>query len=228
MLSIRVEAGNDNDAFVLDYHHYSVVTNAKLRMAMFTASNADYSDEARQDPRNRQDFGGESWRLDPRVPKELQLVDTDIYGPARNLDRGQLVRREDSAWGASGLDTELFNPDTYHWTNCTPQHELFNQESPRGAEYKGRTGIWGAFEGALQAELLKGGGQATIFAGPVLYSATAKRDFGKGEVVYPFKVWKVVVVPTSTKRDPELAAYGFVFDQSDALKNSDLGSSELM
>jgi endonuclease G len=224
---LDVAARGDGDALVLPYHHYSLVMNAKLRMAMFTASNADYSDEARQDPRNREAFGGESWRLDPRVPKEIQLVNADIYGPARNLDRGHLVRREDSAWGAPGLDTEFANADSYHWTNCTPQHELFNQETPKGAEYKGRSGIWGAFEGALQAELLKGGGQATIFAGPVLYSDTEVEDFGRGPVVYPRKFWKVIVVPTSRGRRPDLAAYGFVFDQTDALKEFGLGVERL-
>lgn len=217
----------DDAALVLDYHRYSLVMNRELRMAMFTASNADYSDEARQDPRGRTAFGGESWRLDPRVPKPFQLVNSDIYEPARNLDRGHLVRREDSAWGTPGLDTEFANADTYHWTNCTPQHELFNQEHPDGPEYRGRTGIWGSFEGALQAELTNGGGQATILSGPVLYSDTRREDFGRGDVVYPLKFWKVVVVPKSRGRRPELAAYGFVFDQSRVIREFGLAIEAL-
>jgi endonuclease G len=217
----------DDDALVLRYHHYSLVMNRVRRMAMFTASNVDYSEEARQDPRKREDFGGESWRLDPRVPKEYQLVNAEIYAPARNLDRGHLVRREDSAWGAPGLDTEFSNADTYHWTNCTPQHELFNQENPDGPEYVGRKGIWGEFEGHLQAALTNGGGQATIFAGPVLYNDTRTEDFGRGEVIYPLKFWKVVVVPDSRARRPRLAAYGFVFDQSRAIQEFGLGVETL-
>jgi endonuclease G, mitochondrial len=224
---VDIDGLADDAPFRVDYHHYSLVTNRALRMAMFTASNVDYSEEARQDPRPRAAFGGESWRVDPRVPKQYQLVNADIYAPAQNLDRGHLVRREDSAWGAPGLDTEFANADTYHWTNCTPQHELFNQETPDGEEYRGRKGIWGEFEAQLQQELMNGGGQATILSGPVLYSGTRTMDFGRGEVVYPLKFWKVVVVPKSTARRPGLAAYGFVFDQSRVIREFGLGVETL-
>jgi endonuclease G len=224
---IDVGALSDEEPVILNYHRYSLVMNRARRLAMFTASNADYSEEARQDARPREAFGGESWRLDPRVPKDYQLVNADIYGPARNLDRGHLVRREDNAWGAPGLDTEFANADTYHWTNCAPQHELFNQETPTGKEYAGRKGIWGEFEGYLQAALMKGGGQATIFAGPVLYQDTKSEDFGQGEVIYPLKFWKVVVVPDSRAKRPNLIAYGFVFDQSRAIQEFGLGVETL-
>lgn len=216
----------DDAPCVLHYHRYSLVHNRVRRMALFTASNVDYTPEAREDTRPRAAFGGESWRLDPRVPKDLQLVDADIYGPAQNLDRGHLVRREDNAWGTPGLDTEYANADSYHWTNCTPQHELFNQERPKGEEYAGLSGIWGTFEAQLQTALKNGGGQATLFAGPVLYTETRQADFGRGAVVYPLKFWKVVVVPNSTARTPTLAAYGFVFDQSRAIRQFGLGTEE--
>lgn len=224
---LEVDDLADDEPLVLKYHHYSLVANRVLRMAMFTASNADYSEEPRQDPRPRTAFGGESWRLDPRVPKAYQLVNADIYAPAQNLDRGHLVRREDSAWGAPGLATEFANADTYHWTNCAPQHELFNQETPDGDEYEGRKGIWGAFEMQLQQELLAGGGQATIFAGPVLYANTRKTDFGRGDVVYPLKFWKVIIVPKAPGRNQALAAYGFVFDQTRVLREFGLGVETL-
>ncbi|AXQ27865.1 endonuclease [Solimonas sp. K1W22B-7] len=214
------------DPLELRYHHFSLVTNKKYRMPMWTAVNVDYRAEAREDPRSRQDFGGENWRLDGRVPKKFQLVDADIYGPAGNFDRGHIVRRDDNCWGESGLPTAYANADTYHWTNCTPQHELFNQETPDGKEYRGRIGIWGAFEGRLADQIEAGGGQAVIFAGPVLGTDGRTHDFGRGRVWYPLKFWKVVIVPETTRRRPRLLAYGFVFNQSAVIKEFGLDIKE--
>lgn len=217
---------DDNDPLVIPYHHYSLVMNKAYRMVMWTASNADYRNEMRQDKRPRKQFGDESWRPDPRVPRELQLLDSDIYEPAKNFDRGHIVRREDNCWGAPGLETEYTNSDTYHWTNCTPQHELFNQESPKGDEYRGRKGVWGFFEDELADQIEKGGGQATLFAGPVLNEDCPSKDFGRGAVKYPLKFWKVVVVPESNARKPKLLVYGFVFDQTKPIDEFGVGFKE--
>lgn len=216
------------EPITLDYYHYSLVFNKTYRMAMWTASNADYREEMRQDPRNRGEFGGEDWRSDPRVPNALQLLNNDIYGPATNLDRGHLVRREDSCWGAPGEETAFSNADTYHWTNCTPQHELFNQEHPKGAEYKGLVGIWGLFEGDLQEEISSGGGQVTLFSGPILSDECPTKDFGRGPVRYPLRFWKVAVIAESSGDNPKLKAYGFILDQSDAIKEFGLGWDEAL
>jgi endonuclease G len=218
----------DDQPLTLPYHHFSLQTNKQYRMPMWTALNADYREEARGDTRARSEFGGESWRLDRRVPTPYQLTDGDIYRPAQNFDRGHIVRREDSAWGEPGIETEYANADTYHWTNCTPQHELFNQESPRGEEYAGRKGIWGFFEGELEKEVTAGGGQAVIFSGPVLEPNLPSIDFGRGEVQYPRKFWKVVIAPESNARRPALLAYGFVFDQSSVIREFGVGFREAL
>ncbi|MBP8018684.1 MAG: DNA/RNA non-specific endonuclease [Hylemonella sp.] len=146
---------SDHEPIVLKYHHYSLAFNRVHNMCMWTASNVDYSDTARQDTRKRADLGGENWALDPRVPADLQLKDRDIYGPGKRIDRGHIVRREDNCWGAPGMETAFANADSYHWTNCTPQHEAFNQENPKDnytkqALYTGVKGIWGEFESVVQ------------------------------------------------------------------------------
>lgn len=211
----------------LPYHHYSLVMNKDYRMPMWTACNVDYRPEVRGDTRARKKYGGESWRLDRRVPSRYQLTNGDIYGPAGNFDRGHIVRREDSCWGQPGLDTEYANADTYHWTNCTPQHELFNQESPDGAEYRNRKGVWGYFENELAEQIETGGGQAIIFAGPVLdQTSCVEQDFGKGPVRYPTRFWKIVIVPKDESRTPELLAYGYLFDQSEVIKEFGLNVKE--
>ncbi|MGE5378735.1 MAG: DNA/RNA non-specific endonuclease, partial [Bacteroidota bacterium] len=216
-----------HDPFVLRYHHYSLVMNRKYRMCMFTASNCDYRDEMRKDPRKRSAFGSESWKADPRVPLEYQLLDKEIYQPARNVDRGHVHRREDNCWGSAGMQTEYANSDTYHWTNCTPQHELFNQENPAG--YDKQKGIWGWFEGELEEQIHKSGGQAVLFAGPVLDEQHgAWQTLKNGKVFIPYKFWKVVVVPESTARNAPLLAYGFLFDQSDVIQKYGLDIQEAL
>lgn len=218
----------DSDPLVLPYHHYSLVVNKRYRMCMWTASNCDYTDDMRTDGRARKEYGGESWRLDRRVPEKYQLTDREIYKPAGNFDRGHIHRREDNCWGQRGFETEYANSDTYHWTNCTPQHELFNQENPKGEEYKGLKGVWGHFESQLQKQIEKGGGQAVLLAGPIIDKDTPKKDFGQGLVHYPLKFWKVVVVPESTARQTKLLAYGFIFDQSKAIEKFGLDMKELL
>ncbi len=208
----------------LTYHHYSLVLNKRFRMAMFTASNVDHGDAQREDRRGRAEFGGETWRFDPRVPRALQLGNDDIYGPAKRVDRGHIVRREDNGWGAAGRATEFANSDTYHWTNCAPQHEAFNQDNPSDKSGRsiyqgtGLRGLWGQFEGALAQQIEAGGDQAILFAGPVLADFIAHLRWGRDPVPVPAKFWKVVVVPASRARKPKLLTCGYLFDQSDVVR----------
>lgn len=219
-------AGDASLPLELRYHHYSLAFNKHFRMCHWTASNCDYRDIERQDARPRGELGGENWRYDPRVPEELQLANSDVYGPAKRIDRGHIVRREDNAWGEPGVHTEYANSDTYHWTNCSPQHEAFNQENPndnnpaRTRIYDGlsQKGVWGQFETKLQKALTQGGGQATIFAGPVLAEFFPDADWGKGKIAVPKKFWKVFVVPESKAKPTTLLAYGYIFSQEPAVK----------
>jgi endonuclease G, mitochondrial len=224
----------DADPFILAFHHYSLAFNTTHFMCAWTASNCDYRPAMREDTRKRSEFGGENWRLDPRVPPTLQLADKDVYAPARRVDRGHIVRREDNAWGEAGDDTEYANSDTYHYTNCTPQHEAFNQENPQNRDktpdftYKdlGIHGVWGAFEAAVEKQLKAGGGKAVIFSGPVLSDFVDVRDWATGMVETPKRFFKVVVVPESMKKNPKLLSYGYIFDQTDVVKRFGLTYEE--
>lgn len=221
---LKLDKIAEHEALILHYHHYSLAFNKKYRMCLWTASNCDYRSITRQDTRRRAELGGENWRYDPRVPQALQLADNDVYKPARRIDRGHIVRREDNAWGLAGLDTEYANSDTYHWTNCTPQHEAFNQENPRDASggniYSGlgTKGIWGQFEDSLALALKAGDGQAVIFAGPILDDHFKNFDWGSGEISVPKTFWKVFVIPASAARRPKLQVYGYIFDQAPAVR----------
>lgn len=215
----------DEEVCVLPYHHFSLAVNKTHRMCIWTAANVDYSHQARQDPRPRREFGGEDWTFDPRVPRDLQLADPDIYKPGRRIDRGHIVRREDNCWGAAGDETAFANADTYHWTNCTPQHEAFNQERPRdnftkdNSFYTGVVGIWGELESSLEKALKDGGEQAVVFAGPFLDERSVKPEqVGGVDVSIPYEYWKIVVIADSRSRDPNLLAYAYALSQRDAIK----------
>ena len=215
----------EDDALILHYHHFSLAFNKKYRMCMWTASNCDYREIERTDTRKRSELGGENWRLDPRVPVDIQLKNADIYAPGKNIDRGHIVRREDNCWGAAGLPTDYANSDTYHWPNCTPQHEAFNQENPK--DEPGVKGIWGQFEGALAAQISRGGGQATIFSGPVLSNFFAAVEIDGVKVHIPKYFWKVVVVPDRPVKKPKLLVYGYLFSQVDVVNKFGFGIEAL-
>ena len=204
----------DGKMHVLDYHHYSLAMNAERRLMMWSAANVDYSPERRQ-VGGRSSFGSDRWVYDPRIPAEVQLGER-FYGPAKQSDRGHVVRRQDSAWGDSAQEVEFANSDTFHWTNCTPQHAAFNRAAAP-SKYRLEEGLWGGFEMYTQSQLQKGDTRACIFAGPILADDDPEVDLGRGPVKIPLRFWKVVVVKAPGAKKSSLQAYGFMLDQKELL-----------
>jgi endonuclease G, mitochondrial len=206
----------DGNIVILKYHHYSLAMNRVRRLQMWSAVNVDYDPEKRKQS-GRAFFGTDRWIPDPRIPIKLQIADPDFYQPAGQIDRGHIVRREDSAWGETPTQTEYGNSDTFHWTNCTPQHAAFNRESP-GTQYQGIKGLWGGFESYIQKSLQHGDTKACILAGPVLANDDPSADFGDGPIQYPVNFWKIVAVAV---QDPggaaSLRTYGFLLSQKDVV-----------
>ena len=96
----------------------SVVLNRQRRLAIFTAVNIDgRSPRAIERPKDK-------WIFDPRVSRAAQ-VGHELYG--RPFDRGHLVRRLDPAWGRTVRVAKVANDDTFHFSNCSPQHARFNE-----------------------------------------------------------------------------------------------------
>ncbi|MGQ0565368.1 MAG: DNA/RNA non-specific endonuclease [Gemmobacter sp.] len=207
---------------VLDYHHFSLAMNKARRLQMWSAVNVNYAANVKFKG-DRESFGSDKWITDDRIDKGLQITDPEFYAPAKNIDRGHMVRREDSCWGYDEREIEFANSDTFHWTNCTPQHEAFNQSAParNDSTYRGMKGLWGAFENHVQKELASDGDRASILAGPILAANDpVGRDFGRGALQYPRRFWKVVVVRvqgSGRKAAPRLKAYGFIFSQKDVV-----------
>jgi endonuclease G len=179
--------------YVLPYHHFSVVLNKERRLAFYTAVNIDGASGARlrREP--------DRWFFDPRVPQDQQTGEA-VYQD-NPLDRGHLVRRLDPAWGATAAAAKIANDDTFHFTNCTPQHHDFNA---------GRT-LWAGLENYVldSADNLKF--RVTVFSGPVL----AADDEQYRGVQLPRQFWKVVVM---VKQGGELSATAYMLSQEELIK----------
>lgn len=126
-----------------------------------------------QNPERR----GDQWHFDPRIA-ESEQIGGDLY--ARNqLDRGHLVRRLDPAWG-DFREAVWANNDTFHFTNCSPQHANFNQN----------TDTWLGIENYLLKTIAQAGQQRlTMFTGPVL---TEIDPLYRG-IRLPLHFWKIAV-----------------------------------
>jgi endonuclease G, mitochondrial len=198
-----------NNPLILDYHHYSIVQNKQRRLPMWAASNADYTPRMRNGFKGK-DIGTPSWRSDPRIPESIQLSEA-FYDVAGKFDKGHLVRRDDSEWGRTRQEIEFANSDTFHLTNCTPQHEAFNRSNKKG--------LWGRLENHLVTQATAVGGRLIIFSGPILAPDDPEHDFGEGFVVqYPNSFWKVIIVSESDGGATRLAAYGFILEQKSVIK----------
>ena len=211
--------GSDGEPLVLKYHHFSLVMNQDRRLQMWSAVNVDY-DQTKRTKKSRDAFGDDKWIPDPRIPLQAQITDPDFYQPTKRSDRGHIVRREDNEWGEDEDEIEFANSDTFHWTNCTPQHEAFNRERPPAhlkPEYTGLKGLWGQFETYVQQQLKVGEKRCCILAGPVLAKNDPVANLQKGPIKYPLKFWKVIAVVNGTGANKKLTTYGFVFDQRDVV-----------
>jgi endonuclease G, mitochondrial len=169
----------------LTYHHFSVRMHTARRLAMFTAVNI-------AGPIDRIERDRDRWVLDPRLPADQQTGEA-VYAD-NPLDRGHLVRRLDPAWGP---DAEAAVADTFHFTNCTPQHHDFNA---------GRT-LWLGLEDYLLDNADNRGLKVSVLCGPVL----ADDDPGYRGVQLPRQFWKVAAMVTT---DGRLSATGYLLSQA--------------
>lgn len=179
--------------YVLPYHHFSVVVHRERRLAMFTAVNID--GRTSQSLRREADH----WSLDPRVAVTEQIGE-EIYRD-NPLDRGHLVRRLDPAWGATEPIAQLGNDDTFHFTNCSPQHKDFNQKKT----------TWAGLEDYVLNNADNHDLKVSVVTGPVL---AADDDEYRG-VRLPRQFWKVVAM---VKADGTLSATAYLLSQAELIQ----------
>ncbi len=185
-----------DNKYLLNYYHYSLIFNKTRKLAFVAGVNFDPTARY-QHPRDK---GGDKWFFDPRVhPSAETQAGEDLY--AKNpLDRGHLVRRADAAWGKTAKQAKLANDDTFHFTNCSPQHEITNQgkssQAPPGLA------LWGDLENYVASQGKKVQRPLSIFNGPIM----RENDRIYRGVKLPKQFWKVIVFQSDAGK-PTAAAF---------------------
>lgn len=172
----------------LKYINYSVVMNRKRRMAFFTAVNIDGNALVKLTR------GDDKWKFDPRIPEEFQIGE-DAYS-RNDLDRGHLVRRLDPVWGTEEMAVRA-DADTFHFTNCTPQHKDFNQRT------------WLSLEDYILRNADTSDMKVSVFTGPVFRDD----DRTYRSIRLPQQFWKLAVMV----HDGRLSATAYMLSQSELL-----------
>jgi endonuclease G len=184
---VAVPAGSADG--VLRYYHYSVVMSRSRRFAIYSAANLDGK------RRFAQTRAGDRWIVDGRLPDGQ--VDNHLY-THNDLDRGHLTRRADMLWGDSLAEAVASMADTFHYTNCVPQHRLFNQSEL----------TWQGLEDYLLSVVADQRLRADVYTGPVF---TEQDPLYRG-VRLPRSFWKVVAAGTE---ESKLHATAYLLAQDD-------------
>ena len=178
---------------VLRYEHFSVAMKRSRRMCFYSAGNIN-GELSRRMKRS-------GWKIDPRIPKELQIM-KECYGTPPKFSRGHMTRREDPIWGPAA-EAARGNEDSMHVTNVVPQMQPFNAPIWLGLENY-------ALEHARQDEML-----ISVFTGP-FFTKDDPLMFG---VRIPISFWKIIAfIHDETK---ELCATGYTMSQQAFLKEEE-------
>lgn len=174
----------------LKYTHFSIVMNKNRRLAFFTAVNID----------GEKSFtlrrGGDAWYFDPRIDKKYQSG-PELYD-RNDLDRGHLIRRLDPVWGESA---EEANEDTFHFTNCSPQHKKLNQIT------------WLQLEDYILQNAKKYNFKVCVFTGPVFRNDDM---LYRGKFQIPVEFWKIAVM---IKDNTEISATAYLQTQKNLIED---------
>ena len=178
---VKLKNSNNEE---LKYTNFSVIMSKSRGLAFYTAVNIDGSKLESLERNN------DVWYYDPRIEKEFQ------YGPElyfnNDLDRGHLVRRLDPVWGANFKEA---NEDTFHFSNCSPQHKNLNQRTWLGLEDH-------ILRNADVHDL-----KVNVFTGPVFNENDL---IYRGKYLVPSEFWKVVTI---IKNDGSMSSTAYLQTQ---------------
>lgn len=188
------EGGGDSGDPVLDYEHFSILMSQERKLAHYVAVNIDGARTIDVGPRE-----DDKWVFDERIPEDAQMGDW-LYDD-NDFDRGHLVRRLDPVWGDSAEEALRAEADTFHFTNCAPQHWRFN----RLREF------WQGIEVYILENTEVHDLRVSLFTGPVL----AEDDPELEGTRVPRDYWKVVAM---RKQDGTPASAAYVLSQGELLR----------
>ena len=175
-----------NGNTVLDYTHFSIVMSKSRRLAYYTAVNI-YGDQLVDLKRKKK------WYFDPRIDRIYQCG-PELYNN-NDLDQGHLVRRLDPVWGELARKA---NEDTFHFTNCSPQHKDFNQKT------------WLDLENYILSNADTFNLKVSVFTGPVFRTD----DMLYRGIKIPAEFWKIAVM---VKDDGNLSATAYLQTQKNLI-----------
>lgn len=169
MAATNLRAKGGDDPHDLKYQHFSIVMNGARRLPFSTAVNIDGASVVKINRKTGKvtsvevpdDEGAEAyekWFDDPRVDAN-ECSNQSLYDDPTltQFQRGHLVKRTDPSWGTASRALRA-HADTFHFTNCAPQHELFNPNKTR----------WAGVEDWITKESDDEDMRVTVFSGPVL------------------------------------------------------------
>ena len=239
---LHLKGGKDGarkEEHELKYWNYSVVMNQKRKLAYFSAANVDSANFA-----GDRDAAGDTWYEDTRIDPADQLSNRDkFYGEP--FDKGHLTSRSDLQWGTAEAAKKLRmtredlakrnGDDSYHWTNCSPQHGAFNRASTKN-------GLWRRLElAAISTLSAKNVDRFCIINGPVFdapkssmannqVTALNLKGLPEKDVTYrgvqiPRLFFKIIAYSVKSKDGPdsmELRAKAFVVSQENLLNTDEI------
>jgi endonuclease G len=179
----------------VDHSRFSIVFNQERGFAVYTAHNIDGADIIAEGEIRRRD----NFRLDPKVPRDLQ-VDNDRGYASNPWDRGHLVQRRSLHWGDKREAAEA-DSESFFWTNIVPQHTRLHHTA------------WGHIEDWMFEVTDGQDREACVFTGPVLTPDDPERVNKPGErpVRIPAGFWKIFAI----KNHDTLRAAAFLVWQRD-------------
>ncbi|MCC6294155.1 MAG: DNA/RNA non-specific endonuclease [Bryobacterales bacterium] len=187
--SVLTFTANGHTGGELKYANFSVVMNRERRLCFFSAVNID----GRLSKRTVRP----GWRLDPRIPRSLQIA-RECYGNPPLFSRGHMTRREDPAWGTRA-QANLGCADSMHVTNTAPQMQPFN------------AGLWRGLEDYALQHTREDEMRISVMTGPLFGSDDPVRE----GVMIPRAFWKVIAfVHEATGR---LRASAYTLSQEHAM-----------
>jgi endonuclease G, mitochondrial len=199
---IKKAAVKVGGGYELKYHHYSVIMNGQRKTAFVSAVNIDL-----QAPCKVTGERSDKWYFDDRIKEEFQ-AGNDAYAN-EVTDRGHLTRRADSAWGKTQHEANKANADTFHWTNCSIQHQVFNRATLSEAQDQF---LWGSIEEHIAKEARAIKKRLSVFNGPIM----KKGDRLHRGILVPKEFFKIVVCKGD---DGKTQAFAFKLSQSHLIED---------
>ena len=180
----------DGRGYELKYNHFSIIMSKSRRLAYLTAVNLD-GNQLKAIERE-----SDRWYFDPRIDRRCQ-TGPELYSN-NDLDRGHLVRRLDPVWGDVAKQA---NEDTFHFTNCSPQHKNLNQLT------------WQDLEDYILKKADVFDLKVSVFTGPVFRNDDMPY---RGEFQIPAEFWKLAVM---VKDDNKLSATAYLQTQKNLIED---------